>query len=138
VTGTVTSRPVKVLLVGENTAGPCSLLRHLEDRGCHCLFASSGKQAIRLYGEQSPDLVLCADGAEGIRPLIAFLVGSSASVFRCHLVETSCWWLPVLAHGRVRLLAPALRPSEFAQLLDQMIEEMQLQDTSMEAAAGAR
>jgi len=118
---------VKVLLVGENATGSCSLLRHLEDRGCHCLFASSGKQAIRLYGEQAPDLVLCTDEAEGIRPLIAFLVGSSASVFRCHPVETGCWWLPVLVRGRVRLLAPALRPSGFAQLLDQMIEEIQSQ-----------
>jgi hypothetical protein len=106
VSGTVTSRPVKVL--------------------------------IRLYGEQSPDLVLCADGAEGIRPLIAFLVGSSASVFRCHPVETGCWWLPVLVQGRVRLMGPALRPSEFAQLFDRMIEEMQLQGTSMEAGARAR
>ena len=136
--GTVTSRPVKVLLVGENTTGPCYLLRHLEDRGCHCLFAASGTQAIRLYGEQAPDLVLCTDGAEGIRPLIAFLVGSSASVFRCHPVETGCWWLPVLVRGQQRLLAPALRPSEFAQLLDQMIEEIQSQGTSMEAVAGAR
>lgn len=125
--GTVTSRPVKVLLVGENATGACSLLRHLEDRGCHCLFASSGKQAICLYGEEAPDLVLCTDAAEGIRPLIAFLVGTSASVFRCHPVETGCWWLPVLVRGRVRLLAPALRPSGFAQLLDQMIEEIQSQ-----------
>jgi hypothetical protein len=136
--GTETSRQVKVLMVGENASGPCSLSRHLEDRGCHCLFASSGKQAIRIYTEHAPDLVLCGDGAEGVRPLIAFLVGSSASVFRCHLVETSCWWLPVLVQGRVRLRAPALRPSEFTQYLDQMIEEVQSQGTSMEACAGAR
>jgi len=53
-----------------------------------------------------------------------------------HLDHTG--WLPVLVRGRASMLAPALRPSEFAQLLDQMIEEMQLQDTSMEAVAGAR
>jgi hypothetical protein len=138
ISGTGTSRPVKVLLVGENATGPCSLLRRLEDRGCHCLFASSGQQAIRMYDEQAPELVLCTDGAEDILALIAFLVGASATVFRCHPVETGCWWLPVLVRGRERLLAPALRPSEFAQLLDQMIEEMQLQGTSKEASAGAR
>jgi len=136
--GIGTSRPVKILLVGEHATSPCSLLRHLEDGGCQCLFASSGKDAIRLYGEQVPDLVLCADGAEGIHLLIAFLVGSSASVFRCHLVESSCWWLPLLEQGRGRLPAPALRPCEFTQLLDLMIEEIQSQGTSKEAYAGAR
>ena len=135
---TVTSRPVKVLLVGQNATGLCSLLRHLEDRGCYCLFASSGMHAIRLYNEQAPDLVLCTDGAAGIRPLIASLVGSSASVFRCHPVEIGCWWVEVLERGQERLPAQALRPSEFAQLLDRMIVEIQSQSAAMEAFAGAR
>jgi hypothetical protein len=138
VSGTVSSRSVKVLLVGENTTGHGSLLRHLEGRGFHCLFASFGKQAIRLSGQQAPDLVLCTDRAEGICPLIAFLVESFASVFRCHPVETRCWWLPVLTRGRSRLVAPALGPSNFAQLFDLMTEDMQLQGASVEASAGAR
>jgi len=134
---TGTSRPVKILLVGEHATGPCSLLSHLEGRGCHCLFASSGKQAIRLYGEQAPDLVLCADRAEGIGALIAFLVGSSASAFRCHLVETGCWWLPLLLGGRERFQAPALRPGEFAQFLDRMILEIQSLGTARKASTAA-
>jgi hypothetical protein len=113
--GAGTSRPVKVLLVDENAPGPCSLVRHLEDRGCHCRLACSGMEAIRLCGEQAPDLVLRADRAEGIRPLMASLVGSSARVFRCHPVEVGCWWLPGLVRGRECLWTQALRSREFAQ-----------------------
>jgi len=87
-----------------------------------------------LYGEQAPDLVLC--GAEGVCPLIAFLVGSSPSVFRCHLVETSFWLLPMLEQGRGRLPAPALRPCEFANVLDLMIVEIQSRRIAVKALAG--
>jgi hypothetical protein len=135
--GTGTSRAVRVLLVGENATGPSSLLRHLEDRGCHCLFASSGMQGAGLCAEQAPDLVLCNGGAEGIRPLIASLIGSSASLFRCHTVEACCWWLPVLVRGRECSLTPALRLHEFAEFLDQMIVEIQSQSTAMVVSVGA-
>ena len=124
--GTVTSRPVKVLLVGENTTGSCSLLRHLEDLGCHCLFPSSGKQALACTANRLR-IWCCALTGRGDPPASRFPRGSSASVFRCHPAKPAAGGCRAVVRVECVRSRQPFRPSEFAQLVDQMIEEIQSQ-----------
>lgn len=86
--------------------------------------ATSSAEAVRLFAGHGFDLVPCTDWMQGINTLIATLVGSPASLFCCHPVEDSCWWLPAVRHGEKCLGAPALRPSEFAYALDGIVEQI--------------
>jgi hypothetical protein len=122
------TKPVKVLIVAETAAGFWCVSRHLEQRGCKCWFAHSYSEGALLFEEHAFDLVLCSDCREGIRALITSVIGSSASLFRSHSVEDSCWWLPAVLHGDKCLGMPALRPSEFAKILDRMMEEIRSTD----------
>ncbi len=115
---------VRVLLVGESAKGFSFLLQRLEKRGCDCYVATSIAEAVRLFAGHGFDLVLCTDWMQGINTLIATLVGSPASLFCCHPVEDSCWWLPAVQHGEKCFGAPALRPSDFGYALDRIVEEI--------------
>jgi hypothetical protein len=68
------------------------------------------------------DLVLSnthlSDGS-GFGLLVA-LDGLPVSAFLCLAVEDSCFWLPAIDGGKECLGLPALRPSEFASLLDEL------------------
>jgi hypothetical protein len=120
----MSTRAVRVLLVGESVEGFSFLLQHLKKRGCECWVATSNWDATRLSGGHAFDLVLCTNGMSGINALIASLMGSPASLFCSHPVEDSCWWLPAVQHGEKCLGTPALRPSEFANALDRMVNEI--------------
>ena len=115
---------VKVLVVGESPVEFSLISLHLEKRGGQCRFASSNAEAARLFSEQPFDLVLCSDRIAGIHALISSLTGSSASLFCSDTGKASCWWVPAVLHGERCLGAPALRPSEFAKVLDQMMDEL--------------
>lgn len=114
---------VKVLLVGESAMGFSILSKHLEKHGGICRSASSYAEAAQLFSERPFDLVLCSDRITGIHILLSALTGSSASLFCSHSVEASCWWVPAVLHGEKCLGVSALRPNEFAKLLDQMMDE---------------
>jgi hypothetical protein len=45
-------------------------------------------------------------------------------------VEDSCLWLPLVNHGEKCPGTPALRPSEFISVLDQIVKEIESQDTA--------
>jgi hypothetical protein len=122
--GNMYEKAVRVLIACETSLGFSLLSQHLEAHGGECWFASSHSEAARLFLERPFDLVLCSDRIAGIQTLIASLVGSSASLFCCHGVETGCWWLPGVLHGEKCLGAPALRPGEFAKVLDQLMDEL--------------
>lgn len=120
----MSTKLVSVLVVGESSEGSSFLLQRLEKRGCECHVATSSAEAVRFFAGHGFDLVLCTDWMQGINTLIATLVGSPSSLFCCHPVEDSCWWLPAVRHGEKCLGAPALRPSEFAYALDGIVEEI--------------
>jgi hypothetical protein len=120
----MSTKLVRVLLVGESAKGFSSLLQRLEKRGCECYVATSNLEATRLSVRHLFDLVLCTDRMEGINALIASLIGSPTTLFSCYPVEDSCWWLPAVRHGEKCLGTPALRPSEFANVLDRMVDEI--------------
>lgn len=117
-------RLVRVLIVAENATGFSSVSRLLEQRGCKCWFARSYSEGALLFAEHAFDLVLCGDWREGVNTLITPVIGSSASLFRSHPVEHSCWWLPAVLHGEKCFGMPALRPGEFAKTLECMVHEI--------------
>jgi hypothetical protein len=54
--------------------------------------------------------------------LLVALAGLPVTVFLCLPVENSCFWLPAIDGGTECLgLLPALRPSEFASTLVEMV-----------------
>lgn len=124
----------KVLLVGRSEPDFGQLRRHLEDRGCTCRFASSYSDAAALFSELRFDLILCS-GQPGIRTLVSSVVGSSASLFCAHAIEDSCLWVPVILHGDECLGLPPLSPSEFADKIQRIIDE--IRQCSAGAVGGA-
>ena len=116
---------VRVLLLGESEKGSSFLARFLEQRGCHCWFASSTEEGLTLFGRYKFHLVLSTRPLRQANSMVARLGESSCSVFYCQPVEDGCWWLPLVDHGRKCLGAPALRPSEFVSALGQIVNEFQ-------------
>lgn len=120
----MSTKLVRVLLVGESAKGSSSLQDRLEKCGCECHASESCSEAILLSAGHAFDLILCTGQMEGINELVESLIGSPTTLFRCLPVEDSCWWLPVVRQGEKCLGAPALRPTEFASALDEIVEEI--------------
>ncbi len=119
-------RAPQILLVGKGVRQACALVERLRERGCACQLATSYGEARSLLEASGFDLVLSEtdlpDGnAHHLRSLLA---GSRTTLYYWLAVQDGCWWLPALEQGQQRWGAPALRPSEFAQALDAMLEQM--------------
>ncbi len=115
-----------VLLVGKNMSGALRLVEWLRRLGCGSYIVASYQEARTLLEAQRFDVVLSEtslpDGnAYG---LMSALRGSPASLFFCLAVEDSYWWLPAVTQGRECLGVPALRPAEFAEVLEETIFEL--------------
>jgi hypothetical protein len=113
-----------VLLVGQNLHGAQTLTERLHRWGFNCHRANNMRAALDLLGSRPFDLVLSnihlRDGT-GFGFLVA-LAGLPVTVFLCLPVENSCFWLPAIDGGKECLgLLPALRPSEFASTLVEMV-----------------
>jgi CheY-like chemotaxis protein len=112
-----------VLLVGQNFHSAQSLTQRLHHWEFRCHFASNVRAARERLALHPVDLVLTKihllDGT-GYR-LLMNLVHRPVSAFLCVPVENSCLWLPAIDGGKDCLGLPALRPSEFARLLDEMV-----------------
>lgn len=127
---------VKVLLAGERANGFSLLLQYLERRGYECRVAASSSEAMRLCAAYAFDVVLCTDQMEEFHLLIAALAGSTATLYRCYLVEDGCWWVPAIRHGEKCLGAAALRSTEFSIALDRIVDEVKsCQGSSREFAS---
>jgi response regulator RpfG family c-di-GMP phosphodiesterase len=111
-----------VLLVGQSFQTAAALSSQLRRWGFRCRFAGNILAACRLLRSVPVDVVLSdmhlSDGS-GFR-LLALLTGLPVSAFLCLPVENSCFWLPAIDAGRECLGSPALRPSEFANALEEM------------------
>jgi hypothetical protein len=117
---------VDALLIGESARSFSHIVKRLEKAGCRCDFATSYEEAMQKLEKETFDLVLSVvrpeDGA--IASLVERLAGSGASFYYAHPVEEGCWWLPALRRGEQCFGRPALRPSEFAGVLDQVVAEL--------------
>jgi len=123
---TLATTPFKGLLVGENHDASSRLAKRLQERGFHCEFASSCKQALRLVAIRDFDLVLSPIRlrTSSLYCLMDLLAGSEATLFYFQAVEKGCWWLPAMRRGKRCLGSSALRPGNFICVLDTVIEEL--------------
>ena len=117
---------VRVLLLSEREMGVSYLKRYLEQRGCKCWFAQSEEESLALFEKYKFQLVLSTLPLRLANAIIARLRETRCSLFFCQPVEDSCWWLPLVDHGKKCLGAPALRPSEFVSTLDQIVREIEI------------
>jgi hypothetical protein len=115
---------VRVLLLGECAKGSSHLLWHLEQRGCHCSFAASAEEAVALFHQCKVHLILSTSPVHQATKIVSLLGRFNCSVFYAYPVEQGCWWLPLMNSGQKCFGAPALRPSEFADALDQKLKEI--------------
>jgi hypothetical protein len=117
---------VDVLLIGESVGSFSHIVERLEKSGCRCRFANSYEEAQQLLADETFELVLSviAPHANSISSLADRLVGTHASVYYAQPVEDGCWWLPALRLGQRCFGTPALRPSEFAGVLGQLVQEV--------------
>lgn len=114
---------LNVLLVGESAKGSSFLSQQLERHGCHCWFARSIQEALSLVDLHEFHLVLSTSPLQQTNPILPLLRHSDCSVFYSLPVEDGCWWLPLVRNGSKCLGAPALRPSEFIGLLDEIVKQ---------------
>jgi hypothetical protein len=115
-----------VLLVGQTFQTAHALMDRLHRWGFRCHFASSMRTACQLLSSVRVDMVLSntrlSDGT-GFGLLVA-LTGLPVTAFLCLPVENSCFWLPAIDAGKECLGLPALRPSEFANALEEMARRL--------------
>ncbi|MGC2765620.1 MAG: response regulator [Candidatus Acidiferrum sp.] len=111
-----------VLLIGQNLHNAHDLTHKLHRWGFRCHFVSNMRAAIELLSSRPVDLVLSnthlSDGT-GFGLLVA-LDGLPVTAFLCLPVENSCFWLPAVDGGKDCLGLPALLPTQFANVLDEM------------------
>ncbi len=125
------NRKVKVLLAGESVADTLSVAEFLHNWGCEARVVTSLAEAQQLVSGHACDLVLSQvrlrDGSAF--PLIACLAGSPVTLFFFQPVHEGCWWLPALRRGHYCWGAPAMRPSEFARVLGEILREIAAEKT---------
>jgi hypothetical protein len=117
---------VKVLLAGDSPQVFSLARRRLERKGCQCHFARSQRELEQLLNRTDFDIVLTMHRIEGrgAGSLGALLLGSRTTLFYALPVEVGCWWVPVLRIGAECVGVSALRPSEFSDVLDELVEEI--------------
>ncbi len=123
--GVVDSRAVRVLLIGQSSQCFVHSVRRLEAHGCQWSLAASVDDALGLLASERFSVLLAHAGPDkgALTSLSNAIAGQPASFFYAHRVESGCWWLPVVLRGEPCLGAPALRPAEFAKLLDALVVE---------------
>jgi hypothetical protein len=117
---------IEILLLGENADRPSYFSRWVENHGYHCWFARSTEDGLALLGRHAFRLILSTRPMRQTNPMVSQVGGSDCSVFYCYPVEDGCWWLPLMRHGQKCLGTPALRPCEFVNVLDQVVNEIEL------------
>jgi hypothetical protein len=120
------SSMVRVLLVGDSPQLFFLCQKHLEKNGCECEFAKCERAVWETLGQRQFDLVLGLHTSQGTRSpsLVVLLSGSPTTLFYALRVEVGYWWVPILRLGEDCFGAPALRPSEFANALDEVLKEI--------------
>jgi hypothetical protein len=125
---------VRVLLLGENASGSSYLKWQLENRGCHCWFAHSTKEAAGMYQEHTFDLILSTSPLSGFDSLLALLGSSGSKIYHCQPEEDSCWWLPLTIDGQKPANGAGMRPSEFLEMLDKMLGQRRAKSGNVQLA----
>jgi hypothetical protein len=117
---------IRVLLVGDGAEVFSSRRRRLEASGCHCEFAECEREVWNVLQQRQFHIVLSVHRGRSARTesLGALLSGSRTTLFYALPVEKGCWWVPILKVGEECFGAPALRPTEFAYVLDEVLGQI--------------
>ncbi len=124
---------VRVLMLGEKTMAPSLLLVRLVRSACHCSFAASADDAIKLFEEHKFHMVLSTGPVQQAMRMLPVLARSDCTVFSAFPVENGCWWLPVMQMGQECLGTAAMRTAEFVNLLDETVARIQGSEASDDA-----
>jgi hypothetical protein len=119
---------VRVLFVGGSPQLFSLHQKQLERKGCECEFAECEGSACEMLGQRQFDFVLCLHASRGTRgtSLAVLLSGSPTTLFYALRVEVGFWWVPILRLGEECFGSPSLRPSEFANELDDVLDEIRV------------
>lgn len=119
------------LLVGQNFLSARTLTDRLQRWGFRCHFASNVRAAANLLISQSFDLVLSNTylANETGYGLLAALAGLPVTAFLYLQVENGGFWLPAVDRGEFCFGLAALRPSEFANVLEEMSRSLPVAPT---------
>jgi hypothetical protein len=117
---------LKALLIGDRSWGASHLVKHLQQRGFRCEYATSYEKVRSLLRARHYDLVLSPMRLrdDSLFPLIEWLDGSDVTLFYCCPVESGAWWLPALRRGEGCFGSSALRSSEFVSALDEVLAHL--------------
>jgi hypothetical protein len=117
---------VKVLLAGDGPQVFSLSQRRLERKGCQCHFARSQRELEQLLKQKQFEIVLTIHRIKGSSTgsIGALLLGSRTTLFYALPVEVGCWWVPVLRVGSECFGDPALRPREFSDVLNEIVDEI--------------
>lgn len=118
--------PVRVLMLGERTMAPSSLLARLLRNGCVCRFAESPHDGIDLFREYKFHLILNTGPIPHATQMLPVLAGSQCSVFSSFPVERGCWWLPIMYIGKECFGSTAMRTAEFLKVLDRTLAQIRV------------
>ncbi len=112
-----------VLLVGRGFMSSSHLREKLQYWDCEFHVAATYAEAHSLLNRHRFDLVLSETSLPDGRAsrLIPWLVGSPTTLFLSFPTDGTCWWLPAVDHGQQCWGAHALRPREFARVLDRIL-----------------
>lgn len=115
-----------VLLLGSAAMRLSRLLRRLESLRCDCTLALASEQALALAACESFDLLLSTHPLHLSSPLISRFEHSPCTAFYRFPVEDGFWWMPILDRGSPCLGVPALRPAEFLEAIQFVVNGSQL------------
>ena len=117
---------IRVLLVGDSPQSFFPHRQHLERSGCECEFVKSDQTAWEMLGRHRFDLVLSLHPSrEASCPSLGVLLsGSQTTLFYALRVEVGYWWVPILRLGEECFGTPVLRPREFPDALNEVLNEI--------------
>lgn len=112
---------IRVLLLGDIPLGASLLLRRSEQPGCRCWFAVSSDEGLALSKQRAFQLVINTGSLGKANIMLNGVDGTNCDVCATYPVEDGCLWLQLMDRGRRCFGGPALRPSEFAAVLDHLL-----------------
>ena len=120
------SSRIKVLLIGDSPKLFFRCQKYLERNGCECKFAECEKSVWKMLDQSHFDLVLGLHASQGTRTpsLVELLSGLPTTLFYGLRVEVGYWWVPILRLGEECFGAPAPRPGEFSNALNEVLKEI--------------
>ena len=123
------SNRIRVLLVGDSPHLFLFCQKQLEKNGCEYEFVDCEHAVLKALVQRPFDLVLSLHTHRANRRpnLTVMLRGSPTTLFYALRVEVGYWWVPILRSGEECFGAPALRPSEFADALDDVLKKIRVE-----------